>query len=364
MAQFLGRGQRPAPRVGQPYLNLLLDRRPDDRHPQPIAVPGVRVQRLGHPPGVGLLPLCSLVGRAQRATEVALHRHLPPAALVRQPLGPRPRPGVRCQVRPIRQQDHLGDHAASVPGAVQDLDPRPPDVSPIGVDLVADEVVGVRAQRDVDHRMRAVLDRRAGPGPAGAAVVLAQHHPLRLPRGAERDLHHLPVPLVLVEPVVVEVQRPVLDRDVIWVLVPHHVRVHRDRRPARLGAQHRLVEGLVGRVVGVLRAAVVAVPHVEEVALVRLEVEQVQHVQPEQHVDVEPQPPRLPQPRPFHDHVHRLGAEDLGRVEVEDRRVPPGQLGVAFGKGGIGEDRHGPGEEHHRQRDGQSATAKGQKSIG
>ena len=57
-------------------------------------------------------------------------------------------------------------------------------------------------------------------------------------------------------------------------------------------------------------------------------VKQVQNVQAEQDVDVEPQLAGLAQAGPLHNHVHRLGAKDLGGVKIQHRRIASGQLGV------------------------------------
>ena len=97
--------------------------------------------------------------------------------------------------------------------------------------------VGVRAVGRVDDRVRPVhaLELGVVPRRSLAALVLAvadlaRAHLERLGgrRRGEVDLDHLPVALVEVVPVVVDVEHPVLERDLPRVAgVGHDVRVHR-----------------------------------------------------------------------------------------------------------------------------------------
>jgi len=151
-------------------------------------------------------------------------------------------------------------------------------------------------------------------GPARGAVRL-QH-----------DLEHLPIAFVLVEPVVVVVEGPILHGDAA-LRVPLDPAIDGRRWPARCGAEQRLVVTAMGRVIRRC-AALGAVPDIEEQILFRRQTQKVPQVQVGQDVHVEPEG-RGPAQARFGEHdLRRLGKEVLVGMEVENRGVPLKQAGI------------------------------------
>ena len=201
------------------------------------------------------------VGRPRPQRAAGRHRVGPVAPVLRPADGLRP---LRLQVRPggTVEERRLELAPAALerdPGEVgpglgrvarDDLVRRPGDQAGISSVVAPDALrarraevqrrsveVGVRAVGRVDDRVRPVhaLELRVVPRRSLAALVLAvadlaRGHVQRLGgrRRGEVDLDHLPVALVEVVPVVVDVEHPVLERDLPRVAgVGHDVRVHR-----------------------------------------------------------------------------------------------------------------------------------------
>src|SRR4030067_1115459 len=95
-------------------------------------------------------------------------------------------------------------------------------------------------------------------------MMLAINYPLRLPLRIKHHLYHFPIPFMLVEPIVVIIKQPILNRDTYKSLIAYNMSICDNRKIPSNRAEQGMIIGAMRRVVIAIRHPSTPIPGIDK----------------------------------------------------------------------------------------------------